>query len=102
MKNGKGWMDSIVHGALTVCNRSSYKDTPFAIHATGCSDIEKERTRNGAITIDRVGTLSSAIEYVLDEETREMGYDESHVRVFPCCKAAVSLEPRYAPKTEVA
>lgn len=74
---------------LIIVSREIYADAPFAIHAAGCADIERsERKRNGTHCFKAFdGTVEAAVSDILDAEMREMGYDESHVRVFPCCKA---------------
>lgn len=72
---------------LVVCSRQSYKDTPFAVHAASCSDVERTEKRVNAASLHEIdGPVQKALDYILDEETRDMGYDESHVKVFPCCK----------------
>jgi hypothetical protein len=76
---------------FAICYRSTTKDETMAVHAAGCSDIERNEKRrwgaNVSIVESNVTTEIEIAGLALDEELREMGYDDSHVRVFPCCKA---------------
>jgi hypothetical protein len=73
---------------LTLCYRSMYRDQNLAIHASGCSDLAKERDEHGAhFDEGDYRSVSNALEHMLDPEMVEMGYDRSHVKVYPCCKA---------------
>lgn len=53
------------------------------IHKLGCQDIKKQVV-DSSYTIE--GTLQEAINSYLDDEMKEMGYDESIVKVFNCCE----------------
>ena len=64
------------------------------IHSADCADIAKESVkRRGFDYYSNVveGTLEDAINSYLDEEMREMGWEEDVVTVFPC---AEELEAR--------
>lgn len=80
---------------LVICNRQIYSDEPWAIHAAGCKDVARTEipgNRTGchaALVTPFTGTVDAALASVLDEETVSLGYDQSHVMVYPCCYKAV-------------
>lgn len=72
---------------FAICSRQRYKDFAFALHAAGCKDLKNEQQHNDAFitVVDAVNAKDAVENKLLDSELREMGYNASHVRVFPCC-----------------
>ena len=51
----------------------------------GCGDIERDRERRCSnLQAFEATDLEAAAAVVIDDEMTEMGYDHSHVRVYPC------------------
>ncbi len=75
---------------FALCNREVYRNESMSIHREGCSDIAyHEIKRHGAhVTVKDLPNIQAAIDAFLTPDIREMGYDESHVKVNPCCKDA--------------
>jgi len=64
---------------------SSSKNETMALHRAGCADIERDRERHGSnLQAFEAENLAAALEVVIDDELREMGYDHDSVRVYPC------------------
>lgn len=70
---------------FTVLNHSLVKDESWAVHRAGCKDIQREVNRHGSWTYDVTGTILEVFARVINDETREMGYDASNVKVHACC-----------------
>ena len=74
---------------FTVVNYESTRTDEYAsIHAKGCTAIGRTLREHGGFTYDVEGSLQDAIDTWLDEETRDMGYDERHVHVHRCAREA--------------
>lgn len=71
---------------FTVLNHQRITDHCWAIHKAGCRDIKREADKHQSETYDVTGTLKDALDAVINEEAREMGYDESSCKVHACCK----------------
>jgi hypothetical protein len=73
---------------FALCYRSSYTAEGFAIHADGCADLHRERTNMGAtVNVVEASDPKAAVGMLIDAELTEMGYDASHVKVYPCCSS---------------
>ena len=60
---------------------------PFALHRTGCRDIERrEKPEFAAQKIDEYETVAEALNDIIDAEMIEMGYTHDDVQVYPCTK----------------
>lgn len=92
---------------LALCFRSitggdRHGDEQFAVHATGCADLHKERSKYGAqVTEGEFHTVQAAVDEILDPETRELGWAPRDVKVFPCCRTGPKekkpLDPSVCP-----
>jgi hypothetical protein len=54
---------------------------PFAIHRTGCRCAKKDALESDGHT-SRHATLQDAIDHLLDDEIRGLGYDEGSLKIF--------------------
>jgi hypothetical protein len=72
--------------ALTAIERHSGAE-PFAIHRTGCRCAKKDALESDGHT-SRHATLQDAIDHLLDDEIRGLGYDEGSLKIFPCAHKA--------------
>jgi hypothetical protein len=79
---------------FTYLSYNPSKNYMWSLHAAGCADIKQElkgvRTDSGwpaemGATFE-AKDLKEALDYVVDEELREMGWDNNAVKVNPCCK----------------
>lgn len=50
------------------------------IHRAGCADLDRKR----GMKVNVTGTLRDALDVAVDEDDRDMGYDDTAARVFPC------------------
>jgi hypothetical protein len=59
------------------------------VHAAGCADLKKAATRRKlqleTMTPFSAATEAEVIAVVIDSETADLGYDASHVTIYPCC-----------------
>jgi len=66
----------------------------WSIHAAGCKDIARDKQEHSAFVQLVTGSLQDAIDAVLDEEVRELGWDESAVKIHNCAKKLKSRRRR--------
>jgi hypothetical protein len=61
----------------------------MSLHRDGCRDIERER-EDHASNVERFEeeSITAALDHMVDEELREMGYDHESVKVHNCTKEA--------------
>lgn len=60
----------------------------WEVHRAGCSDVERmqRRYQTNAVDVVETETPEAAVALWLDDELRDMGYDESAFRIMPCSK----------------
>ena len=79
----------MIRNRFTLVNRSIVRDKQFALHRAGCRDVTKDKHESSgelyAVPEDRT-TVEQAIDWWLDQERRDLGYDESDFEVFDCCR----------------
>jgi excisionase family DNA binding protein len=70
------------------------KEYQWSLHKADCTDIKQElkgiRTDSGfpaqmGETFEATN-LNEALDYIIDDDIKEMGYNHNAVRVAPCCK----------------
>ena len=68
------------------CNVNAFPgDTMAEIHRSTCRAIgRKDYHDHPATYVGHADTLRDALDIAVDEEDREMGYDDSHARLEPC------------------
>ncbi len=81
---------------FALCYRETFRggsEERFAIHAAGCSDLGKERREYDAhVIVSDFASLEAAKNAILDADLREMGYDEEHLKVYPCVRSSAKVK----------
>jgi hypothetical protein len=62
------------------------KEHMWSIHRDGCKDIKRDANEHSAYITYVEGNINDAMNSVLDEEVREMGWTEDAVKIHNCCK----------------
>ena len=70
------------------------KNYCWSLHKAGCSDVKAElkgvRTDSGWPAIMgatfEAASLNDALDHVIDDEMKAMGWDHDSVKVNPCCR----------------
>lgn len=58
----------------------------FVVHAAGCRDVGREARRSPFANVMLNVPGADALDAALDDDDREMGFTEDHVRVMPCAE----------------
>ncbi len=69
---------------FVLINYEVSRDEVASIHRQGCRDIDRDANNHGGHVSDPFPSVAAALADYIDDEMREMGYDESCVRVLPC------------------
>lgn len=75
---------------LALCYRAISRKETLAIHREGCSDIARTEVQkwSAQVQIVEVPDMAAAVNTMLDDEMRAMGWDESTLKIYPCCDGA--------------
>lgn len=78
-----------VRNSFTIVNRSIVKDKAFSIHKAGCRSVTADKHEHAGELYpvpEDIVTVEDAMQWWLDHEMIELGYDESDFDIHPCTK----------------